>query len=84
MGTSLIHLLKIIELKEGAVLTFRAVSARAPFRARFRPDRVGRFRARRMQNSYIARVKIGISRFVREFLGIGMVSIGSSTRDYLG
>jgi hypothetical protein len=29
-------------------------------------------------------VTIGISRFVREFLGIGMVSIGSSTRNYLG
>ena len=40
--------------------------------------------ARRTQNSYIARVTIGISRFVREFLGIGMVSIGSSTRNYLG
>ena len=78
------HLLKIVKLKETEVLTFREFSARAPFRARFRPDRLGRFRARRMQNSYIARVAISISCFVREFLGIGMVSIGSSTRNYLG
>ena len=40
--------------------------------------------ARAERRIHIARVTIGISRFVREFLGIGMVSIGSSTRNYLG
>ena len=46
LGTSLIHLLNLFNLKEGAVFSFRAISDRAPFRARFRPDRVGRLRAR--------------------------------------